>query len=193
MPRIHIVRCALAVLVLVIGGGQRATAVDRSPGNHGTRQIAFVRFYEGYDGRGDSTCVIDINHEPYYLRQDFKHELADQVDCKNDHAASMVMENLNPGTVILLYVAPSCGTNEDWTKVVVLKRAASILVNEMNVPRVEANYSLESHDGTSDRKQSPDAPQGSRHSGIDISGNVSCLIIDMPSTAGKHAGPTTAT
>jgi hypothetical protein len=153
---------------------------DEKAGNS-TQAIAWVRLYENRDGQGNSTCAIDINTQPYYLRLNFKND-GTPVDCKNDHAKSARLENLNPGTTILLYSAAGCSTDEDWTRLDVLKRT-SFIVWEFNLDEDHDTYRKRSHDGTNDRKGTRDVGQGG------VGGAVSCMIIDMPGLNGERAGP----
>lgn len=164
------------------GNPQNASsdADTKSPTGKGTNAVAFVRLFEDRSAEGDSTCVIDIPTQPFYLRQQFKNDDGG-IDCKNDHAKSAKLENLNPGTTILLYSGPGCGTDKDWSEITVLKRASFVVWEfNMDVDESHGYYSLHSHDGTNDRR---DVGQGG------VGGNVSCMIIDMPNSNGKRAVP----
>jgi hypothetical protein len=142
---------------------------------------ATVRFFDDTSGDGHSTCVIEIKEKPYHLKHDFK-ESNSPVKCKNDHAKSAVLENMEPGSRIQLFSAPGCAETEDWTVLTILKRAPSITVWEFNLDEAFPTYIKRSHDSPNDKEVGSGG----------VGGDVSCIIIDMPDPSGRFADGTLA-
>lgn len=164
-------RYAFALFLMGLALDMPSTRAMSQPANghapgHDEKAVAFVRWYEGYNASQDNFCTIPINTIPYYQTNTFK-----EIHCSNDEAKSVKMQNLPPGTEIYIYDMPSCGDSDDWGKITILKQSASIIVGGF------------SHTFTMDDVKYANV----WHNGIN--GKVSCFIIDVPDSNGRHAGP----
>ena len=168
----------------------RAASQARLPhtADRATRRTAWIRMYEERNGEGEATCSITVTNPPVMQMYKFSRSGDPGNHCPNDHAKSVVLENLPAQSELWFYADPDCNKGEDWNHITVTRGPSGgenteIMVWEMNldIAKNEADpdqqYYMDTHDGSDDKKrrgQSKDVGQGG------VGGNVSCLYIDIP-------------
>ena len=199
VARMH--TCSLLILLaLTVGslsscGQQRPTSsreVSQAPPSHAadraTRRTAWIRMYEERNGEGESTCSLPVTNPPVTQMYKFSRSGDPGNHCPNDHAKSVVLENLPAQSELWFYSDPDCNKGEDWNHITVTRGPSDgedteIMVWEMNldVPRNDSDpnqqYYMSTHDGSDDKKHR--GHWKSVGSG-GVGGAVSCLYIDIP-------------
>lgn len=148
-------------------------AAPRSPQQSKTgnavKAVAFMRFWNREDNHDDNFCTIDVPQVPFYLRLNLKDEPEGQVDCANDKARSVTLENMPPGTLLWLFDDPDCGKSDDWTKVTVLKQVSAI-----NIPSFGTDFNWDTAIVEADYQNG-------------LTGQLSCFILQVPGPNGTYA------
>lgn len=180
----QVLRSALTIVVLVLGGCQHGTYASRNPSSEqNPRTWTIMRLY---DQDGNSTCVLTWSESPINYRQDFKHD-DNQTDYKNDHAATAELEYFEAGTKIWLYSDPGCSKDEDWAEILIKKTVPHIFIGNFNYLADTPEFDFEGYDSPHDKRAQDGTRSGK--SGIDVGGAVSCLWIDGPGKVGQRRRP----
>jgi hypothetical protein len=157
-------RHTLASLLLVMTAALSSCGTLQ-PRNHSpteTKAVANIRFYEGLWATQSNFCTTSIFSIPYAYKGFW--------DCSNDEAKSLKLQNIPAGSTIAVYDSKSCGDDDDYSVITVLKSVPEIVVGDFT-------HGVINQEAWTMRTKYVNG----------IAGKVSCAIVDIP---GPHPART---
>ncbi|WP_426287192.1 hypothetical protein [Luteibacter sp. E-22] len=119
------------------------------------KAIAHIRFYDKGAAEGHNFCTVSISSLPYVYSGGF-------FGCTKDEAVSAKLQDLPPGTRIVLYDDPDCGDSDDYAVITIKQYVHDQILGhfawDLDTPVL--SMSIHRHDG--------------------LAGKVSCAEVDAP-------------